>query len=93
MADLSADLGFAQEIVDFWFGPIKTPNDEIPKEKVMKWYRGGKEFDDLIRDQYEDLMTSALAEKASKFDKWKSDKIGLLALILMECRVLSVHGT
>ena len=84
-----ADLAVAQEIVDFWFGKIKTANDVVPKEKVMKWYRGGKEYDDLIRDRFEDLMTSALAEKSPEFDQWKSDPIGLMALILMVCALIS----
>lgn len=80
-----ANLTVAQEIVDFWFGPIKDAYDEIPKEKVMKWYRGGKEYDDLIRDKYEDLMIKALNEKSTDFDAWKSDPIGIMALILMVC--------
>lgn len=49
-----------QDILDFWFDGLtsETPlSNKIPM--VKKWFNGGVEFDDLIRQKFGSLLTSA----------------------------------
>ncbi len=49
-----------QEILDFWFAGLtpETPlSQKIPI--VKKWFNGGDEFDDLIRQKFESLLREA----------------------------------
>ena len=73
----------ATEIVQFWYGEVNSPTDKISSEKIKKWYRGGEEYDNEIRRKYKNIMHEALNKKLVKFDSWKADEIGCLALILM----------
>ena len=58
-----------EEIIEFWFG-----------EGHCKWFGGGLQTDNLIREKYGDVIEMAFQ---GKLDDWKSEPKASLALILI----------
>lgn len=69
----------AQEILDFWFGPIKTV-DDFPKDKIILWFGKKDDIDKDMRNQYEYLVQAAANHE---LDTWTSTPQGRLALIIL----------
>lgn len=79
MNELNAVPARAQEILDFWFGPLSGPND-VSSSRAPMWFSENPEFDRQIRNRYEDDIRQALS---GKLDDWRSTPQGRLALILL----------
>lgn len=69
------------ELIRFWFGEVKSHNDKIAIDS-QRWYRGGKELDDLIREKFEADYERLLNDKELQ-KQWRGDPDGLVALILL----------
>lgn len=69
----------ALEILEFWFGPIKTPED-FPKDKIILWFGKKDEIDRKIREKYEYLVEAA---SRNELLSWKATPRGRLALIIL----------
>lgn len=69
----------ALEILDFWFGPIKNPED-FPKDRIILWFGKKDNIDRDIRNKYEYLVQAA---SKHELDSWKKTPRGRLALILL----------
>lgn len=69
----------AQEILDFWFGPLKALSSD-PRDKKIVWFSDDPDFDRQIRSRYEEDMRQALL---GKLDHWRHTPEGRLALILL----------
>lgn len=63
----------AQEILDFWFAGD-------PAARRTRWYRGGAELDEEIRQRFSDRI-----ERASRgaLDAWRATAQGTLALVIV----------
>lgn len=70
-----------QAILEFWFEGIddSTPADR-QKNPFKKWFLQDKQFDDLIREEFESDLTHAAQGKNRD---WESDALGRLALIIL----------
>ena len=66
----------AKDILEFWFGTTATPNEE----KRKSWYFSTPEFDQLIQEQFEPLLS--LAEQGRLTD-WQKKPLQRLALIIL----------
>ncbi|MEH6529724.1 MAG: DUF924 family protein [Photobacterium frigidiphilum] len=67
-----------QQVLDFWFGEL---DGEVPKnDKNALWFKGDKETDTLITEQYRDLMSRA---GRGELGKWAETPKGALALIIL----------
>lgn len=68
-----------EEVMTFWFGEGDDPwrvDDEI----VSRWFGGGEEFDEEIRQRFgDDLQRAILGE----YDDWAETTRGRMALILL----------
>lgn len=69
----------AQEILNFWFGPLYGPED-FPKDKIILWFGKKDEIDRDIRTKYEYLVQAAAKHE---LDAWKETAHGRLALIIL----------
>lgn len=69
----------AQEILDFWFGPIKTA-DDFPQDKIILWFGKKDDVDKDMRNKYEYLVQAAANHE---LDSWTRTPRGRLALILL----------
>jgi len=70
-----------QTIIDFWFGKQIENKVSIKQEISKRWYFGGKEFDDEIRDKFGAFMHGLLEENTPS--DWGKDAISSLALVLV----------
>lgn len=68
----------AEEVLTYWFGNIKTPEDYPEKNKI--WFSGGQSVDHDIRDRFENLVIQA---SEHKLDSWNETAKGRLALIIL----------
>ncbi len=59
-----------QDVLDFWF----------EQTKAQQWFQVNSDFDDLIRNRFEDAYDKA---SLGIFDDWKNDPEGCLALCLL----------
>jgi uncharacterized protein (DUF924 family) len=75
----SADDPRIQEVLTYWFGDLKTPED-YPNDKRKIWFNGGMEVDQEIRHRFGDLVMKAADHK---LDDWKTTPRGRLALIIL----------
>ena len=57
-----------EQVLEFWFGKLSSPNDKVDQEKTQRWRRGGKDIDDIIRNQFGQLITDALDK--GLYDDW-----------------------
>jgi len=68
-----------ETILSFWFG--KLPDDEtFPTDEARKWFYGGDEVNQLIKDQFGGDLTLAIQ---GKLDSWKVTPRGRLTLIIL----------
>ncbi len=65
-AEIPSDV---QEVIDFWFGKVESAKIAIDQEKQKLWYRGGVEFDNLIRNTYGDKLKDALEGRLSAWEE------------------------
>lgn len=67
------------EVLGFWFGDLRE--GEMPdKGKQMTWWMKSEEFDDLIRQRFEEYVL--LAEKG-ELSHWLETPLGTVAFILV----------
>ncbi len=69
----------AEEVLQFWFGSLKTPED-YPEEKVKVWFSGGKAVDEEIANRFGALVDAAANHQ---LDSWEETPKGRLALIIL----------
>jgi len=68
-----------ETVLSFWFG--KLPDDEtFPTDAAKKWFHGGEEVNQLIKNQFGGDLTLAIQ---GKLDSWKATPRGRLALIIL----------
>ena len=67
----------AQDVLDFWFGPIGDPDHANPREA---WFEKNDAFDERIRAQFGAAVEEA---QAGGLVDWVDDGLGSLGLILM----------
>ena len=67
-----------RNIIDFWFGG--DPKCEEYKHQQQLWFKISHETDELIRDEFADLLRDA---EDGKLDFWKSDLHAGLALVIL----------
>jgi uncharacterized protein (DUF924 family) len=66
-------------VLDFWFGPPAADAAAL-RQKVDRWYRGGKALDAEIDEKFRATVDAALA---GELDVWASEPRGRLALVLV----------
>ncbi len=66
-----------EEVVDFWFGREDEPGYGEFREA---WFRKDPEFDQQIRDRFEDLYEAAAT---GELDDWKKEARSCLALVIL----------
>ena len=66
-----------REILDFWFGSEDEPGYGEFREA---WFRKDPEFDQQIRDRFEDLYEAAAT---GELDGWKEEARSCLALVIL----------
>jgi uncharacterized protein (DUF924 family) len=66
-----------EEVLDFWFGREDEPGFGEFREA---WFRKDPEFDQKIRDRFEDLHEAAAA---GELDGWKEEARSCLALVIL----------
>ena len=64
----------AQNVLQFWFGPLKN-SIEDPHEKSLMWFVNGKDYDDIIREKFGDLHQQACD---GELHNWEQDPKNLL---------------
>ena len=69
----------AQEVLDFWFGPIENKY-HVPKDKADMWFRNGKAYDEIIRAEFLHLHNQACDDQLGE---WVNYPKSLLALVLL----------
>ena len=70
------------EILQFWYGKLPNHNTLIDINRKKKWFNGGKDFDNEIKQKYGEFMKKVLNDK--QYDKeWRKTPKGCLALILI----------
>ena len=67
------------EILIYWFGDLKTPED-YPRKHSKIWFDGGIDVDHEIQNRFGHLVQDAANHK---LDEWKKTPKGRLALILL----------
>ncbi len=71
--------GAISEVLGFWFGDL-CEGELSDKEKQMTWWAKSEEFDDLVRQDFEDYVL--LAEKG-ELSHWLETPLGTLAFIIV----------
>jgi uncharacterized protein (DUF924 family) len=67
------------DLLSFWIGdPAQTPQQLLTK--FQRWYQGGRELDQEIRQRYGAPIEAALA---GELDSWQSSVSGRLALLVL----------
>jgi uncharacterized protein (DUF924 family) len=66
-----------EEVLDFWFGREGEPGYGEFREA---WFRKDPEFDQQIRDRFEDLYKAAAT---GELDSWKEEARSCLALVIL----------
>ncbi|MCA1848030.1 MAG: DUF924 domain-containing protein [Actinobacteria bacterium] len=66
-----------EEVLDFWFGREDEPGYGEFREA---WFRKDPEFDQQIRDRFEDLYEAAAT---GELDHWKEEARSCLALVIL----------
>lgn len=69
-----------QDILDFWFMGLDPDQHAPSKEQMGKWFRGGPELDQILRDEYSETLEKA---KSGELDAWAQTPEGLGALIVV----------
>jgi len=69
----------SREILDFWFGNLKSETD-YPPDKARMWFSGTDEVNELIRSRFSDDLEKA---SAGHYDHWRRTPDECLALILI----------
>lgn len=67
------------EILDFWFGPLKSETD-YPPDKARMWFSGTEEVNEMIRVRFAGDLEKA---SAGAYDHWRKTPRECLALILI----------
>lgn len=67
------------DLLSFWIG---DPAEAAPQllAKYQRWYQGGPELDETIRQRYGTLVEAALA---GELDSWRGSVSGRLALLIL----------
>lgn len=68
-----------QKVLDFWFGPLPTPQT-YPEDKVALWFVGGPEMDREISSRFGEEVRQA---NSGQLNSWRETARGRLALILL----------
>ncbi|WP_068467764.1 DUF924 family protein [Candidatus Protochlamydia phocaeensis] len=69
----------AQQILDFWFGPLSGP-DSYPTDKVSIWLANSPDIDRQIREEFAFDVQNAIN---GDLNSWRDTPKGRLALILL----------
>ena len=64
-----------EEVLEFWFGKLTTPNDSITPDKTLLWFKGGKEIDSVINKRFGKLVIDALDKRI--YDDWTKEPRGI----------------
>ena len=67
----------AQEVLDFWFGREGEPGYGEFREA---WFKKDPEFDQMVRDRFEDLHEAAAR---GELDAWRDEAHSCLALVIL----------
>ncbi len=67
---MKKDDELIQEVIDFWF------SDTVKQ----KWFNSTPEFDELIRQRYEETWGLA---RAGTYDHWEQESLSALALVII----------
>lgn len=69
------------DLLVFWYGSIPEGSEHHDMEYVMKWFTGGEQADNEIRERFTDLFEQA---KRGELDDWANEstfhKLGLIIL-------------
>jgi uncharacterized protein (DUF924 family) len=68
----------ASQVLEFWFG--ENDGESVAHRKADMWFRNGRNYDALIREQFAHLLAPAAA---GAFDHWGESASGRLALIVI----------
>jgi uncharacterized protein (DUF924 family) len=68
-----------ESVLRFWFGD-NLDSPAAVDERSRLWFEGSRDFDGLIREQFEDLPASA---KQGQLDSWRLGARSNLALVLV----------
>ncbi len=69
----------SEDVLRFWFGPLDS--DGLPGlEAILRWFTGGPDFDQKIRDCFASEVAAALRGES---DEWAQTPQGRLALVLL----------
>lgn len=69
----------AQQIHDYWFGPVEDWLQVIHNNS-QRWFEKGQELDVEIRNRFASDLNSA---RAGELDGWQDSSIGIMALVLL----------
>ncbi|HEY3236394.1 MAG TPA: DUF924 family protein [Polyangiaceae bacterium] len=68
-----------EEVLAFWFG--EPPADEADlKAKILRWFRGGPEFDREVTQRFRDTVEAAIR---GELEVWAETPRGRLALVIL----------
>lgn len=66
-------------LLDFWFGPLATPED-FNRDRYDMWFQNGRAYDATLRERFGELWRQA---EAGLLNDWAETPLGRLALILL----------
>ena len=69
----------AENILDFWFGSLKSATD-LAQDKYVMWFVNGADYDDVIRENFLPVYRQACE---GQLDSWRQSPRTLLALIIL----------
>lgn len=69
----------AQEILNFWFGPLSGPKD-LASEKAPIWFSGGPELDAQISARFGDHLAQLKAQAAPSLGDSPKERLALVIL-------------
>jgi uncharacterized protein (DUF924 family) len=72
-------MSTSAEILDYWFGAPAKGEDEF-KTKIRRWYGGGAQMDQEIRERF---LSDVERAEAGLLDAWADEADPCLALILL----------
>ncbi len=68
-----------KEVLHFWFGPLKTPED-FPKDQATLWFAKDEAFDQQIRERFKTTLEAA-SQQQLHWQQTPRDKLALVILM------------
>jgi uncharacterized protein (DUF924 family) len=69
-----------KEILDYWFADAETAKPDELKSHFQRWFEGGKETDQEIKERFGEAVKQAAGDKLAA---WEKSTEGTLAMIIL----------